>query len=430
MNTASNIIDRVATRFAILCLALLVAASDQIPGPPQKQPVALTGATLHTVSGDVLEDATLVFADGVIVSINGEIPADAEVIDATGKHVYPGLFEGATELGLVEIGAVRATRDQAEVGVMNPNVRAEVAVNPGSELIPTNRANGILLSTTMPRGGVMSGQAAVLQLDGWTYEDMTLRSGAGMLLNWPNMRPSRAWWIEESAAEQLAERDRQLRVIEDALRLAKAYAADEDGEYDARWDALKPVLTGEMPLLVRANDVLQIEAAVAFAAAHELRCVIVGGRDALQCAALLAANDVPVVLDGVHRNPARRDAPIDEPFTLPAKLKAAGVKFAISSNRGTSFDRNLPYHAATAAAFGLSEADAIAAITLWPAQIYGVDDRVGSLEVGKHATLFVADGDILAVPTQVERAWINGRVVDLTSRHTMLNEKYKRRLAE
>ncbi|MEM8872798.1 MAG: amidohydrolase family protein [Planctomycetota bacterium] len=413
----------------LLCLTLLlyVAMSDQIPGKPQTAPIALTNATVHTVSGDVLEGATLVFDEGVITAINGEIPEGTEVIDATGKHVYPGLFEGATDLGLFEINAVRATRDQAEVGSFNPNVRAEVAVNPDSELIPTTRANGILLCVTMPSSGVVSGQAAVLQLDGWTYEDLTIKSGAGMVVNWPNMRPNRAWWVEESAEEQRKQREKALRELEDAVRLAKAYGKS-DGQHDVRWEAMQPVIAGEMPLLVRANDALQIEAAVAFAATHELKLIIIGGRDALQCAALLKTHDVPVVLDGIHRNPSRRDAAVDEPFTLPARLRDAGIKFAISSNRRASFDRNLPYHAATAQAFGLTANEALASITLWPAEIFGVGERVGSLEVGKAATLFIADGDILAVPTQVERAWINGAEVDLTSRHTMLNDKYEQRL--
>ena len=423
-------------RLAALVAALLPAAllppaalaSDQVPGPPQTSPVALVGGTVLPVSGPVIEDGTVVFEGGRIVAVGADVavPEGAEVIDCAGSFVYPALFDAETDLGLVEIGAVRATRDQREAGDLNPSARAAVAVNPDSELIPTTRANGVLLAHVLPAGGLVSGTAAVMKLDGWTYEDMTLAEG-GVVVDWPDMEPPRPR-EDEDDEEQDDPREGRLRQLEDFFAAARDYVDDEAPAYDARYEAMRPVMAGDAPLLVRADEARQIEAGVAFALRHGARPIVVGGRDALACADLLVGHDVPVILDGVHRLPAHRDSDPAEPFELPAKLAEAGVRFCVSGNRGASFVRNLPYHAATADAHGLGAGDALASITLWPAQILGVGDEVGSLEAGKAATLFVADGDILEVPTQVTHAWIDGRRVDLTSRHTMLDEKYRKRL--
>jgi imidazolonepropionase-like amidohydrolase len=423
---------------SVACVMLFLAcglalAHPEVPGPPQQRPVALTRATIYPVSGPAIEAGTLVFAGGKITAIGKEaaIPPDAEVIDLAGKHVYPGLFDALTDLGLVEINSVRATLDVRETGQLNPNTRAIVAVNPDSELIPVARSNGVLLALTAPSGRLMPGRSAVIQLDGWTWEDMALAPDVGLHIEWPQPPRPRSrrdsGELSESGPvpEQTAERLR--KIFADARAYAAARQADANFPRDARWESLQDVLAGKLPVIVHADDVRQITATVAFAEQEKLKLVIAGGYDAPQCESLLKRHDVPVIIGGVYRLPRRRGDDYDAPFSLPAKLKAAGIRFCISSQdrHGASSVRNLPYHAATAVAYGLAADEALKAITLYPAQILGVADRVGSLEVGKRATLFVANGDPLETATQVEAAWIGGRKVELNDRHKRLYRKYE-----
>lgn len=418
---------------ALMFAGELAMAHPEVPGPPQKRPVALTGATIHPVSGPAIEAGVLVFAGGKITALGKDatIPPDAEVIDLAGKHVYPGLFDALTDLGLVEINSVRATLDVRETGQLNPNTRAIVAVNPDSELIPVARSNGVLLALTAPSGRLMPGRSAVIQLDGWTWEDMALVADAGLHIEWPQPpRPSRRRGPDQQtesqpAPEQTSERLR--KILADARAYAAARKADPNFPRDARWESLQDVLAGKLPVVAHADEVRQISAAVAFAEQENLKLIIAGGYDAPQCEALLKKHDIPVIIGGVYRLPRRRGDDYDAPFALPAKLQAAGIRFCISSQdrHGASSVRNLPYHAATAVAYGLAADEALKAITLYPAQILGVADRVGSLEVGKHATLFVASGDPLETATQVEAAWIGGRKVELNDRHKRLYRKYE-----
>jgi len=418
-----------------LCLGSL-RASDEIPGARQRRPIALVGGTIHTVAGASIPDGTLVFDGGRITQVGKanqvKIPADAEEISIEGKHVYPGLFDAHTNIGLVEINAVRATRDYSESGSINPNVKANVAVNPDSELIPVTRSNGVLLAVTAPRGGLISGRSAVLQLDGWTYEDLTLKPDVGLHVNWPNMKPVLDWWVEKSPQEQLKERDEALTRLQKVFDDARAYqqaSHDEQSRqaFDARLEALLPVLEGKLPLIVRADDLHQIQAAVAFAINQKVKLILFGGFDAPHCADLLDKHNIPVIVSAVYRLPRRRHDDYDAAYTLPSRLQKAGIKFCISGSGrfGASNVRNLPYHAATAAAFGLSRDEALKAISLYPAEILGVAEQVGSLESGKDATLFVADGDILETPTPVESAYVQGRQVELDDKHKRLWRKYQ-----
>lgn len=407
-------------------------ASTQIPAAPQSKPVALIGGTLHTVSGPVIPNGTVVFAEGRIIAIgaNVDIPAGAERIDIGGKHVYPGLIDGQTRIGLTEVSSVRATRDYAETGEINPNVRAEVAVNPESEIIPVTRSNGILTVLAAPSSGVLAGMSALIMLDGWTWEDMTLQAPVAMHLEWPRMTPVTAWWMQQSEEEQLKTRDDNLQKLADAFAEARRYwtarkAAPDRHAPDSRWEAMVPVFERKVPLIVSADEVQQIQAAVAFAERENLRIIIYGGYDAPYCADLLTRADIPVMTRPTHQNPRRRWEAYDDPFTLPDRLRKAGIRYCITGGGGSSNARNLPYTAATAAAYGLPPEEALKAITLYPAQILGAAGRIGSLETGKDATLFVADGDILEIPTQVEMAFIQGRQVDLSDKQKILWMKYR-----
>lgn len=421
--------------FLIGCIGKIFA-SDQIPAPPQDHPIFLKGATIHTVTGEVLEGSSILFEDGVITAIAPQIalPDETEVIELQGMHIYPGLISANTMLGLTEINAVRATHDYAESGEINPEVRAEVAFNPDSELLPVARANGITLALSVPAGGLISGTSALMMLDGWTWEDMVIKAPVGLHINWPEMKISPN--SKKNEEEQKKERDKKIQQVRDAFADARAYMKAKESEAqkdipyhetDSRWEAVIPVLKGEAPVFIRADEFQDIEAAVDWASEENVSMVLVDGYDSWRVAELLKEKDIPVVITEIHRLPLRRWEGYDTPFTLPLKLYEAGIKFCIAGS-GRSFDaaheRNLPYQAATAAAYGLPKEEALKSVTIYPAEILGVADQTGSLEVGKDATLIVTDGDPLEITTNVEMEFIQGREIDLSSRHTQLYEKY------
>lgn len=415
-------------------LASGILASDQIPGAAQKRPIMIRNAIVHTVSGETIQNGCVLFKDGKItdVGVGLSIPGDSELIEGKGLHVYPGLMESYSSIGLVEIDSIRASIDTTEIGSLNPNVRAAVAFNPDSEAIPVARANGVLSSVVVPNGGLVSGRAAVMVLDGWTWESMSLLPDAAMAATWPRFGSAPRGRRGGDAELATGSENDRLAPFHELMREVKAYAlarskAPNEQPIDLRLDSMVPVIEGRMPLLVQANSTKQIQTAIAFSNQYNLKLILMGGADAMQCANLIKESRVPVVIAGVYRLPSRRDAPYDSSYALPAQLQEAGILFSIASDGrfGASGVRNLPYHAATAAAYGLTEDQALRAITLSPAEIFGVSNRIGSLSVGKDATLIVTDGNILETPTQVTKAYIQGRLVDLTSKHTQLNEKYQ-----
>jgi len=413
----------------ILSASATIFAHDQIPGAPQAAPVIITGATIYPIDQPPIENGSVLFDEGKITAVGTDIgiPDGALEIDGRGKHVYPGLIESVTDIGLTEISAVDATRDRVEFGDRNPNVRSWVAVNPDSELIPVGRAGGVLTAMTAPLGAWMRGQTAVLYLDGWTVAEMTVLAPAGIYVNWSALHPRGGDDNEaEEREQQLADFD---ALLDEARRYGEARSADaETTPTDVRLESLLPVIAGDMPLIAQANRKGEIESAIQYAQAQNLRLIIHGGYDAAQCAELLNEYTIPVIIDSIYRLPLRRDDPYDSAFTLPQRLKQAGVRFAIAGEtRGASNLRNLPYHAAAAVAHGLHSDDALRAITLSPAEILGVADRIGSLTVGKDATLIITDGDMLETETHVTAAYIAGRKVDLGNRHKMLYEKYQQK---
>ena len=409
-------------------------ASDIVPAPPQAKTIAIKGATIHPVSGPDIASGTVIFDNGKITAIGADIPIPdgAEIIDATGKHVYPGLINAHTVLGLVEIGAVRATVDVAESGAINPNVRSITSVNPDSELIPVARSNGILTALSVPDGGLISGQSAVLRLDGWTPEEMTVRSPTAMHLRWPNLKIDRDPRAPKSVKDQQKEIDKAQKQIRDAFQIARSYWQARknpapDFKSDLRWEAMMPIFDGKLPLFVHAGTLAQMEAALAWAREAQLKVVLVGGNDAWRIAPQLKESDTPVILGPTTTLPPRRDDGYDSEWSNAGKLHAAGVRFCIASDgRGAETnERNVGYEAGMAAAFGLPREEALKAVTLYPAQILGVADRLGTLETGKAATLIVTSGDPLDLPTQVEAAFIDGRKIDLSNRQTQLRDKYR-----
>jgi len=436
--------------------ATVAGAQDLTPkAPAQAGPIVIVGATVHPVSGPAIEDGVVWFDGGVIAGVSTAAEfRDLETrvrwrapltrVDAGGKHVYPGLIAPYSQLGLTEIQSIQQTVDTSEAGGVSPEVRAVVAVNPDSTLLPVTRSNGVLTAGVFPTGGTVSGQPSVIRLDGWTTPEMTVEESIGIVMRWPNVRPFESRFFgrgegqsdEEQAKAIRRNLDEVERIFDTAAAYAAAKAADPAAPTDLRWEGMRSVFpardaaAGGAPagrLYVLAQDVDQITSAVAFATARGIRVVIVGGRDAPMCAELLKRHEVPVIVLGTHVLPRRDDAGYDEPYTLPARLEAAGIAFAIANNDDTAHERNLPYSAAMAAAHGLDRERALRAVTLSAAEVLGVADRLGSLEVGKSATLLVTDGDPLAVTTKVERAYIDGRAIDLSNKQTKLAEKYRGR---
>jgi len=406
------------------------------------QPIVLAGGTVHPVSGPAIENGMVVMRDGKLEAVGTRlnVPPGATVVPCKGRHVYPGMISPLTVLGLTEVGSVLGTNDWQETGNVNPNVRAEVQINPESDLLPVTRVNGITSALVVPRGGAIAGTSALLHLDGWTEEDMTIRAPVGLHVLWPAMTPNRAWWETRSEEEQRRSRDATIDSLKRAFDDARAYwtaraAEGKQGiprhDRDVRWDAMTRALRGEIPVLIHASALNQIRAALRFADEQKLpKVVLAGGDDAWRVADELKRRDIAVICGGTLEMPARRDGPYDEAFTLPAKLAAAGVRFCISDGGGpftAPNARNLPYHASMAAAFGLAREEALKGVTLYPARILGVGDRLGSLEPGKIADVIVTNGDPLEITTTVEQVYIGGRAVSMETRHTRLFEKYDAR---
>ena len=421
--------------FPILFLLSLIFSSDQIPAPDQDHPILIKGGTIHTVSHGILGNADILFDNGKIISVGHEltVPDDTTMIDATGQHIFPGLISAGSTLGLQEIGAVRATRDYAEVGSINPNVRANVSYNPDSELIPISRSNGVLLALSVPRSGLVSGMSSLMMLDGWTWEDATLKNPVGLHIFWPSMDLPKPRSGKKKDKSEKDMRLKSIQRIDDLLQDSHAYLKLKDSgsssfKHDLRLEGMLPVITGDIPVFIHANEVRQIEAAVYWADRQNLTMVLVGGKDSWRGTDLLKERDIPVIYTQTHSTPMRRFESYDQAFITPSQLYEAGVKFCISNSESpfqTPHIRNLPYHAAKAASYGLPWEEALRSITLSTAEILGVGDQVGSIELGKDATFFIADGNILDVRTEVTAAFIQGKQIVLNDRHKMLYTKYQ-----
>lgn len=418
-------------------------AQDLTPvAPAQTNPVFLVGATVHTANGEVIENGVVSMNEGKIGLVGRaddimpriRLSADTQVIDLTGKHIFPGFIGAVTLLGLDEINAVRAMRDFDEVGDASPEVRAYVSVNPDSTLLPVARANGVLTAGVFPTGGLLPGRASVIAMEGWTNEDLALDRDAGVIINWPSMRARRNRFNEESggATDRAAERVAALdNWLDQAIAHRALVAADASTPADLRLEALATILPDQPegntqnPVFINADDYDQIVAAVNWAAGRKLKPVIVGGRDAALCTDLLKAHDAAVILSGVFGFPKRNDSAFDDVFTLPARLEAAGVRWCLASGAETGHERNLPDNAAMAVAYGLPLEAGLRAITANAANILGMGAELGTIEPGKRATLIVTDAHALEITTTVEQAWIDGRAIDLTNKQTELRDKYR-----
>jgi imidazolonepropionase-like amidohydrolase len=394
------------------------------------QTTLIRNATVHTLAGEPISGGAVLIDDGKITGVGRGLraPKGATVIDAKGKHLYPGMFDAFTQVGLVEITAVGVTGDRGEKGDFNPQMRTAIAVHPASEHIAVTRANGVTHVLTAMRGGVFAGRAAIVSLDGWTWEEMALEADGPLVVEWPAIRvyPESANASRPATIEKAAEAyEKKVAEIAEWIEAARHYAqAKKAGaEVNRKLEALVPLVEGRQPMIVVAERARTIRNAVEFAVEHDLKMILAGGLEAAKERDLLAKHEIPVLLGPTQQSVPDEDDAYDELFAQPGELQRAGVEFAITSEQHY-LSRTLPYEAAGAVPFGLPKDEALKAVTLYPAQILGLGDKLGSIEEGKIANLILTDGDPLEITTQVERVFINGREVSTDNKQRELYEKH------
>lgn len=417
----------------------LAAQENMKPAREHHGYTYIKNATIHVGNGKVINNGVIKIKDNKIEEVgeNVSIPADAvDVVDAKGKHVYPGLILPVSNLGLIETSAVRATNDSRELGEINPNVRSLVAYNTDSKVINTLRSNGILIANIVPQGSLIAGSSSVVQLDAWTWTDAAYKTDGGMHIYMPSMLPRRPGFGGGAGGGAAGNADRtdpvkeameKVDMLKNFFREAKAYLGEATHEEtNLKFASTKGLFDKTQKLYIHANTVKQILVALDFVKEFNFEVVIVGGSDSWQVADLLKQNNVSVVLSQPHNLPTLEDDDIDQPFKTAAALQKAGVVFSLSDDDGQTRGRNLPFNAGTAAAYGLTKEEALQAITLNAAKILGVADKTGSIEVGKDANIVISEGDILDMKSSVVTdAFIQGRKIDLNDKHKMLNEKYE-----
>ncbi|MDN3665685.1 amidohydrolase family protein [Algibacter miyuki] len=419
----------------IACACLLFFGSihaQQTPAKKQSKALSIEGATAHLGNGKVIENALIMFNEGKITFIGSahmRIARIGKVIDAKGKHVYPGFIIPNSTLGLVEIDAVKASDDDSEIGTWNPNIRSLIAYNAESKVVESMRPNGVLLGQITPRGGRISGTSSVVQFDAWNWEDAAVKTDEGIHINWPsNFSRGRSWLGEDPGLKMNKAYADQVKAIEDYFNNAKAYSKATPSITNLAYEALKGIFDGSKKLYVNVNDEKGIIDAVNFSKKNNIaNTVIVGGQDAYKVADILTANNIPVILNRVHSRPNQTDDDYDLPYKTAKLLVDQGVIVALQANGQMERmnTRNLPFYAGTTVAHGLTKAQALQLITLNPAKILGIDAMYGSLETGKSATLFISEGDALDMRTNIiSHAFIDGRLISLETHQTELWKRY------
>lgn len=416
----------------LLGLTTIVGVQAQptiYPAPRQDAKIVLIHATIHVGNGQVIEDGAIAFEKGKITAVGATVPMDgAKIVDLSGKQIYPGIISPDTYLGLSEVESVRATNDYNEVGEINPSVRSLVAYNTDSKVINTLRSNGVLLAHVVPQGGLIPGTSSVMQLDAWNWEDAAYAIDNGIHFYMPRLLPRANPFMPPPApsADALKTALEQIDKVRTFFREAKAYLQQEThATTNLKFEAVKGLFGRKQTLFIHCELVKEILLAIEIAKEFNFRTVIVGGADSWMVADLLKQNDIAVILNQPHSLPIMQDDDVDQPYKTAAELQKAGVLFCIS-NAGFWQQRNLPFNAGTASAYGLSKEEALAAITLNAARILGIADKTGSLEPGKDANIVVSQGDILDMKSSiVTQAYIQGRAINLDNKQKQLYERYK-----
>jgi imidazolonepropionase-like amidohydrolase len=430
--------------FSAFCLLSSVAAQND--GSQQNVigragTFAILNARIVTVSGAVIENGTVLIRDGKIAAVGASVsvPGNAEKIDGKGLSVYPGMIDAGTNMGLAEIPlGANATVDLAETGDMNANSKAITGINPHSSHINVTRVNGITTVLSYPAGGVISGQAAVINLWGATQSDMAVVPTFGLVINFPRIATFGGFGQPQlEFGEAVKRRDQRLEELKKLFKDAESYGRVRDAygkdktlpapQTDLKLEALVPYVRGEKPVIFTAERERDVRGVIKFVEETKVKGIIIGGQEAWKAADGLKRNNIAVIYTNIYNLPVRDDDAYDYLFEAPAKLQQAGVRFAISTGNDGAEVRDLPYHAGLAGAYGLSKDEALKSVTLYPAQILGIADRFGSIEQGKVANIVVTDGDLLEPRTNIKYLFINGRQLPLTSRHTELYEQFKDR---
>ncbi len=415
--------------FTFLFVSFNLFAQVPSPAPPQAGTFVFSGATVHVGNGQVIENAILMVENGKFTFVKSKNESAApkganyNYVDVTGKHIYPGLIALNSNLGLSEIAAVRATRDFREVGEMNPSIRSIIAYNTDSDVVPTVRSNGVLMAQIVPEGGRISGQSTLVQLDAWNWEDAALATDIGIHVRWPR-KSSWNWRQRKSIKNE--KYDEQIASIENFLKEAKAFTYNKSPEKaNLKFEAMSGLFSGKKKLYIHTNSAKSMKRGVLLAKNQNLTPVIVGGQEAWMIADFLKTNNVAVVLGESQSLPQKAHSDIDQPFKTAAALEKAGVLYALTGE-GNWKQRNLPFQAGQAAAFGLGKENALKAVTSNPAKILGVDEQLGTIQEGKDATFIVSEGDVLDMRTsKIIDAYIQGRKVDLDDKQKGLYRKFQ-----
>jgi hypothetical protein len=423
------------TIFVIAACMIQAAAQSPVVAPAQKKPVLLKGGTIHTGTGEVIENGIITFSGGKIIAVGkaSDIKTDNnsyEIIDVTGKQIYPGLILPNTSLGLIEIAGVDVTVDNREIGDLNPNVRTIVAYNTDSQVIPVVRSNGILLAQIVPSGSLLPGTSSVVQLDAWNWKDAIYKSDNGIHLGWPRRSSmgGRGGGISQQTTTGASTYDRNVELLEKIFTDAVAYAAvEKPKDNNLRLEALRGLFDGSKTLFISSPDSKGIVSAISFAKRYNVKKIVLTGADESAWAVkdFLKENNIPVILAHVHSLPKYEYSDTRLPFKLAAMFKKEGITVGLTY-ASQAYGFNLPFVAGQTVAYGLTREEALQTITLNNAKILGIDDKTGSLEAGKDANIVVSTGDILDMLTNnIEYAFITGRNINLDNKHKQLYRRFK-----
>jgi len=407
----------------------LQAFAQQTPAPAQSGAITITGATAHIGNGSVIENSVIVFENGVITAIGGSgTPSKGRVINASGKHLYPGFIAPGKSLGLVEVNAVRASNDQDEIGNFIPNIRSLIAYNAESRVVESMRPNGVLMSQVTPKGGRISGTSSIVQFDAWNWEDAAVKVDDGIHMNWPGSFSRGRWWLGEPRGwkpnEDYAS---DLNEIRDYLRSSRAYGKSSKNSKNEGFEAMQGLFDGSKKLYIYTQGEKEITDAVTLASEEGVKeIVIVGGYEAYKIIPFLKQHNIPVLVRQPHALPQRDDDDYDLPYKLPKMLVDGGLLVGLQNSSMSNFQtRNLPFYAGHLVGQGMDKEIALQLITGNTAKILGIDDSYGTLETGKSATLFVSEGDALDMRTnQLTHAFIDGREISLETHQTELWQRY------
>lgn len=420
--------------YIIIAVLIVNIANTQTPAPALKQfkLILILNGIAHIGDGTIINNSAIGFSNGKIdfVGSSDDTNLDKtkyEIIDIKGKHIYPGFILPDSGLGLTEINAVNATIDREETGNINPDVRSIIAYNTDSEIIPTLRFNGILTAQITPVGGAISGTSSIVQLDAWNWEDALLKADDGIHMNWPQKRFAARWWRGETEGKPNENYDKNVAKIKKLFNDSFAYSKSNSVTKNLKLEAMAGLFDGSKQLFIHEDKAVDIIASIEFVKELGLKkIVLVGGADAMYIKSYLKENNISVILGNVHRLPSRPEEDVDMPYKLPYLLNQAGIKYCLGYNDDVANSRNLPFYAGTSVAYGLDKEIALKSITLDAAEILGVSDKLGSLAIGKNATLFVSEGDALDMRTnKMIAVYIEGRKVPLDAMQQRLYKKYK-----